>query len=243
MFNMKPSVHEDVFWRTRLSVASRTAFGCIVAGLVLQLGNMHVQWATFPVFAYVMAITVVGESTFGKALQDTAGILIGTIQGIGMAMLVLQIVGAQRISLSVAIVCISISSFVIVYPQKSRIVSKRVALAHSAILYVTASIKRQDMNIVHFPLQLAGTTMVGATSGMIALLLPFPHLAMFQVQSQLKLSTRIIAERLRILVDAFCVNEVVKGMSLNLQARSLAKIGSTVDAEIISKETCQSGIG
>lgn len=237
MFNLKPSMHEDVFWRTRLSVAFRTAFGCILAGLVLQLGTMHVQWATFPVFAYVMAITVVGESTFGKALQDTAGILVGTIQGIGMAMLILQIIGAQRITLGVSIVCISLSSFVIVYPQKTRIVSKRVALAHSAILYITASIQKEAMDTVYFPLKLAGTTMVGATSGMIALLLPFPHLAMFQVQSQVKLSTRIISERLRIMVDAFCVNDVIKGLSLNLQARSLAKIGSTVDAEIISKES------
>ena len=37
-------------------------------------------------------------------------------------------------------------------------------------------------------------------------------------------------------MDAFCVNDLVKGLSLNLQAQSLAKIGSTIDAEIISKE-------
>eukprot|EP00250_Pteridium_aquilinum_P008181 c17743_g1_i1 orf=321-3110(+) len=237
MFNVKTSVHEEVFWWTRLSVAFRTAFGCVLAGLVLQLGNMHVQWATFPIFAYVMAVTVVGESTFGKALQDTTGILVGTIQGIGMAMLVLQVVGAQRVTLSVAIICISLSSFVIVYPKRTRIISKRVALAHSAILYVTASIKRAQMDVVLFPLELAGTTMVGAISGMLALLLPFPHLAIFQVQSQVKLSIRIISERLRILVDGFCADDVIKGLSFNLQARSLAKIGSTVDAEIISKES------
>lgn len=35
-----------------------------------------------------------------------------------------------------------------------------------------------------------------------------------------------------------CFNDMVKGLSLNLQAKSLAKIGSTVDAEIISKEVC-----
>ena len=57
-----------------------------------------------------------------------------------------------------------------------------------------------------------------------------------QVQSQLKLSTRVISERLRTMVDAFCVSDLVKGLSLNLQAQSLAKIGSTIDAEIISKE-------
>ena len=38
------------------------------------------------------------------------------------------------------------------------------------------------------------------------------------------------------MVDAFCVHDLVKGLSLNLQAQSLAKIGSTIDAEIVSKE-------
>lgn len=238
LMKLKPSsMQEEVFWRTRLAAAFRTAFGCFLAGVVLQLSNMHVQWSTFPIFAYVMAVTIVGESTFGKALQDTAGVLMGTIEGVGMAMLVLQLAGPERITLGVAILCISLSSLIIVYPQNTLIISKRVSLAHSAILYVTASIKRGHMDIVSFPLQLAGTTMVGAISGMLALLLPFPHLAMFQVQSQVKLSTRIISKRLRIMVDAFCINDMVKGLSLNLQAKSLAKIGSTVDAEIISKES------
>ncbi|MCO5554582.1 hypothetical protein L7F22_008112 [Adiantum nelumboides] len=237
MFNVKASMHEEVFWRTRLSAAFRTAVGCILAGLILQLGNMHVKWATFPIFAYVMAVTVVGESTFGKALQDTTAVFMGTVQGIGMGMLVLQVVGTHRITLSVAIACISLSSFIIVYPPKTHIVSKRVALAHSAILYVTASIKQGDMDALRFPLQLAGTTMVGAISGMFALLLPFPHFAMCQVQSQAKLSTRIIAERLKLMVNSFCGDDVTKGLSLSLQARSLAKIGSTVDAEVVSKES------
>ncbi|KAI5060415.1 hypothetical protein GOP47_0024835 [Adiantum capillus-veneris] len=93
------------------------------------------------------------------------------------------------------------------------------------------------MDAVRFPLQLAGTTMVGALSGMLALLLPFPHFAMCQVQSQVKLSIRIIAERLKLMVDSFCGDDAIKGLSLHLQARSLAKIGSTVDSEVVSKES------
>lgn len=177
-------MHEEVFWRTRLNVAFRTALGCFLTGLVLQLGGMHLHWFTFPIFAYVMAVTVVGESTFGKAFQDTVGVLIGTIQGCGMAMLVFQAIGADKITLGSAILWISLSSFIIVYPRNTLIISKRVALAHSAILYVTASIKRGDMEVVSFPLKLGGTTMVGAVSGMVALLLPFPHLAMFQVNKK-----------------------------------------------------------
>ncbi|KAH7421013.1 hypothetical protein KP509_13G036300 [Ceratopteris richardii] len=236
MFRPLFSKHEEAFWRTRLFAAFRTAFSCFLTGLVLEHGNINVKWVSFPIFAYVMAVTVVGESTFGKALEDTVAVLKGTILGIGMGTLVLHAVGTHRITLIVAMSCISLSSMVIVFPQRIPIVSKRVALAHSAILYLMASIKKAEMEAMRFSLQLAATTVAGAMCGMLAVLLPFPHLAISQVRSQLKLSTCVISERLRLMVDSFCGNDLTRASSLNLQARSLAQIGSSIDAAIIFKE-------
>lgn len=229
-------MHEEVFWRSRLNAAFRTGWACFMAGLILQLSSMHSQWVTFPVFSYVMAVSVVGESTFGKAFQDTLGVLKGAIQGAAMPMLVMQIISPKRISLEVAITLIAMSSFIITYPQKMHIMAKRVALAHSGIIYITAVVQREDMDKVYFPLKLAATTIVGAVCGLIALVLPFPRLAMFHVLLQTKLSARITSERLKVMVDAFCVNDPTRASALKLQAKSLAKIGSKIHAEISSKE-------
>lgn len=74
------SMHEEMYWRSRLSAAFRTGWACLMAGVILQVGSMHVQWVTFPIFGYVMAVTVVGESTVGKAMQDALAIATGTLQ-------------------------------------------------------------------------------------------------------------------------------------------------------------------
>lgn len=71
---------ENMFWRARLSTALRTGWACLMAGVILGVGSMHVQWVTFPIFGYVMAVTVVGESTAGKAMQDALAIATGTLQ-------------------------------------------------------------------------------------------------------------------------------------------------------------------
>jgi hypothetical protein len=182
-------MHEAVFWRSRLAAAMRTAWACLMAGAILQLGSGHAaaaSWVTFPIFAYVMAVTVVGESTLGKAMQDTAAVATGTLQGVGMGLLVLQLLPPAAGCFSnaaVAVALVAASSFLITLPSSPHILHKRVALAHSGILYVTAAVQQQRMEPLLFPLRLAGTTVVGATCGMLALLLPLPHLAVLQVDA------------------------------------------------------------
>ena len=184
MSKLRPkSMHEAVFWRSRLTAAMRTAWACFMAGGIIQVGSSHVQWVTFPIFAYVMAVTVVGESTLGKAMQDTVAVCTGTLQGVGMSLVLLQLLPPANCfsNIGVSIALVAATSFLITYPSSSHILHKRVALAHSGIIYVTAAVQQQHMQPVLFPLRLGGTTIVGATCGMLALLLPLPHLALLQV--------------------------------------------------------------
>lgn len=229
-------MRERTFWRSRLGAAFRTGWACFIAGLTLQLSNMLVDWVTFPVFCYVIAVTVVGEATFGKALEDAAGVIRGTIQGIGMTILVMQLLSPEKISIGVAVACISVSSFIITYPRNAHLLSKRVALAHSGIIYITAVVQKEKMDEILFPLKLAGTTVMGAVCAVVALSVPFPRLAVFQVHSQSKLSARIASQHLRVMVDAFCSTKFSRASALNLQARSLEKLGSNVHAEITSRK-------
>lgn len=234
------STHGEVYWKSRLSAAFRTGLACLMVGVILHVGSTHVQWVTFPIFGYVIAVTVAGESTVGKAMQDALAIALGTIQGVGMNLAMLQILPPARSfrNIGVSIACISISAFFIVLPKATpttNILHKRIMLAHSAIIYITALVQREHMDKVFFPLRLASTTIVGATCGMLALL-PFPHLAIFQVQSQTKLSAQISSERLKVLVDAFCAIDTMRASAFNLQAKALAKIASSVDSDITAIE-------
>ncbi|KAI5082867.1 hypothetical protein GOP47_0002610 [Adiantum capillus-veneris] len=235
------SVQEEVFWRSRLSTAFRTAWACLMAGIILQVGSMHVQWVTFPIFGYVMAVTVVGESTAGKAMRDALAIVTGTAQGIGISLVVLQLLPPASCfrNIGAGIGCIAITSFLVALPKRTpttNILHKRVMLAHCAIVYVTAVVKREKMDSVLFPLQLAGTTIVGATCGALALVLPYPRFAISEIHSNTKLAARITSERLRAQIDAFSASSANRASALNLQAKALAKIASSVHSEIATIE-------
>lgn len=235
------SLQEEVFWRSRLSTAFRTGWACLMVGLILQVGSKHVQWVTFPIFGYVMAVTVVGESTAGKAMQDALAIITGTAQGIGISLVVLQLLPPARFfqNIGAAIACIAISAFFIGLPKKTptkNILHKRIMLAHCAIIYVTAVVQHENMDPILFPLRLAGTTIVGATCGALALVLPYPRFAISEIHSHTKLAARVTSERLRVLIDAFFTTNNARAPALNLQAKALAKISSSVHSEIASIE-------
>ncbi|MCO5569100.1 hypothetical protein L7F22_022807 [Adiantum nelumboides] len=214
------SVQEEVFWRSRLSTAFRTGWACLMAGIILQVGSMHVQWVTFPIFGYVMAVTVVGESTAGKAMRDALAIVTGTAQGIGISLVVLQLLPPTSCfkNIGAAVACIAITSFFVAIPKRTpttNILHKRIMLAHCAIIYVTAVVKREKMDTVLFPLQIAGTTIVGATCGALALVLPYPRFAISEIHSNTKLAARITSERLRVLIDAFSASNAARASALH----------------------------
>lgn len=76
-----PVSYEQVFWQSRVSAAFRTRWACLMVGIVMQYSSMHHHWLAFPVFAYVVTVTVVGEALFGEALRSAFSVLIGTLHG------------------------------------------------------------------------------------------------------------------------------------------------------------------
>ncbi|KAH7442985.1 hypothetical protein KP509_02G011400 [Ceratopteris richardii] len=140
-------------------------------------------------------------------------------------------------SIAVSLTCIAITSFFVALPKKTpnaNILHKRVMLAHCAIIYVTAVVHHEDMDRVLFPLRLAGTTVVGAVCGALALLLPYPRFATSEIHSYTKLAARISSERLRVMTDAFSSVPTSKSMALSQQAKALAKIAESTQSEIAS---------
>eukprot|EP01018_Ginkgo_biloba_P034008 Gb_26774 [translate_table: standard] len=232
----RPVNYEQVFWQSRVSAAFRTGWACFMVGVMMQYSNMHNHWMAFPVFAYVMTVTVVGESSLGEALRASCSVLAGTVNGVCPTIVILWLIKPVRFSLWVTTVCVTVSSFIIAYPKATHITSKRVAFAQIVIIYISAFMMRESMNAVTYPLRVAGTTALGAACAVLALILPIPKLACYQVQEKSKLSARITSEVLTLLVEAFRANDYKEANSLCFQAKSLSTAGVSILKQVEDKQ-------
>ncbi|KAJ7524377.1 hypothetical protein O6H91_17G002200 [Diphasiastrum complanatum] len=223
----------DAFWRGRLIAALKTGLACFMTGILLQEGKRCIDWLAFPVFSFVITVTVVGESTLGRGLHDAMRVLVGTIQSTVMAIVVMKLLYPHKLSVAASVSCIAISSFLIMYPKATHTLSKRVALAQTAIIYMSAYLQQDQMNGLIFPLRLATTTMMGTTIGTISILLPIPpRLAYYEIKQHTKRAAHTVAETFKIMIDAFCCEDPARFTSLILQAKSLSKSGSSTLASL-----------
>jgi hypothetical protein len=179
----------QVFWQSRVSAAFRTGCACLMVGMIV-----HHYSTPFPVFAYIMAVSVVGEASLGEALRSTFSVLVATLHGVCPTIPVLLLIKPLRFSLWVTTACVTVSCFYIAYPKVTNITSKRAAFAQIVIIYVSAFMKRESMDAITYPLSIAGTTGIGTGCALLALILPVPRLAHHQVISLLSLNHLVIDE-------------------------------------------------
>lgn len=223
-----PVSYEQVFWQSRVSAAFRTGWACLMVGIVMQYSSMHHHWLAFPVFAYVVTVTVVGEASFGEALRSAFSVLIGTLHGAFPTIAILWLIKPQRFSVWATTACVTVSCFFIAYAKVVNITSKRVAFAQVVIIYISAFMMRETMDSITYPLRIAGTTALGAGCALLALILPVPKLACYQFQEKSKLSARITSEVFRLLAEAFNADEYEEANSLRFQAKSLSTAGGII---------------
>ncbi|GLJ40915.1 hypothetical protein SUGI_0846450 [Cryptomeria japonica] len=204
--------------------------------MMMQYSDMHSDWMAFPLFAYIMAVTVVGEASLGEALRSAFSVMAGVLHGALPAILVLWVIKPERFSTWVTTLCVTVSSFLIVWSNMIHITSKRVACAQVVMIYVSAFSNRENLDPVMYPLRVAATTFVGTACALLALIFPVPRLACYQVQEKSKLTARITSEVLRILVEAFSANDYKEVNSLRFQAKSLSSAGLTMLEKVQNKQ-------
>ncbi|KAI5082733.1 hypothetical protein GOP47_0002476 [Adiantum capillus-veneris] len=234
--------HEQVCWRSRFSTAFRTGLGCFLYGLLLHLllHSKHLQkhynsasWLAFPIFGYVIVVRVVGESNLGQALLESTAMVLGAAQGILMSYVMLYLFYDYFTNVGIVAACIFVSSFIIALPTSLNIFHKRVALAHTAIVCITSLAQHPHMDFM-FPIKLFATTIIAASCGMLAILLPMPRQAHDQAQSHTNLSVQVATQRLKALVDGFCIDDNTNALALSLKAKCLNNVASTLHKKINS---------
>ncbi|KAH9325359.1 hypothetical protein KI387_005537, partial [Taxus chinensis] len=210
MANNKVASYEKEFWQSRVSAAFRTGWACLLAGILVHHSDLHSQWMAFPLFAYIIAVTVVGEASLGEALQSAFSVAAGILHGAFPTILVLWVIKPERFSVCVTIVCVTASSFIIVWSNMIPMTSKRVACAQVVMIYVAAFSHRGSMDPVMYPLRVVTTTVIGTACALLALISPLPKLASHQVIIFITLSNALVGNGEFFLIFAFknCLKSV-----------------------------------
>ncbi|KAL3635803.1 hypothetical protein CASFOL_020350 [Castilleja foliolosa] len=226
---MSPQVQSEdrarAMWRHCLASAFRTALACSIVGFITLYGPKAInRQVAFPAFSYVTVILISTDATLGDTLRGCWLAFYATLQGVGPAILSLWLIGPERLTTCTMAAVVAMSAFVVALPENTHLISKRIALGQIVIVYVIAySDGGQTTEMVMHPIHMAASTAVGVVACVLALLLPYPRLACWEVSENCLYYTENASERLKLYVKAFTAEDKATPKALISQAKSLNK--------------------
>ncbi|XP_076887373.1 uncharacterized protein LOC143537500 [Bidens hawaiensis] len=221
--------HAGAIWRERLGSAFRTAIACTIIGCTALYGPDHVRHQIqYPSVAYVTAILIVSDATLGTTLRGSWHALCATVLVVPSTMLCLWVVGPARFTEGGATIAVALSAFMVAVPECLSILTKRIAFAQLVIIYVGAVVRGREAGPVSHPLHIAACTALGASGSVLALILPYPRLAVTEVKKQFHTYTENASERSSLSLKAFLSRDKSTADDLIAQAEPFAKSGTTL---------------
>ena len=178
-----------VVWHTCLASAFRTALACTIVGITTLYGPASFQrQVAFPAFSYVTVILVVTDATLGDTLRccwlALYASLYASVQSIGPAMLSLWLIVPAKLTNGTTALAMALGGLVVVFPESTHLIAKRIALGQIVIVYVVGFINGDQTEPIMHPVHVAASTAVGVLACVLALLLPYPRLACSEVSEQ-----------------------------------------------------------
>ncbi|MFS7954002.1 hypothetical protein Hanom_Chr07g00625221 [Helianthus anomalus] len=176
------SPHGGAIWRERLGSALRTAIACTIIGCTALYGPDPVRLQIqYPSVAYVTAILIVSDATLGTTLRDSWYALCATVLVVPSTVLCLSLVAPSRFTETGAAVAVTVSAFVVSVPECLPLLTKRIAYVQLVIIYVGVVVRGNEAGPVTHPVHIAACTVLGVTGSVLALILPYPRLAVREV--------------------------------------------------------------
>ncbi|PIN17869.1 hypothetical protein CDL12_09470 [Handroanthus impetiginosus] len=231
------SDHARAMWRGCLASAFRTALACTIVGIATLYGPKVInRQVAFPAFSYVTVIILVTDATLGDTLQGCWLALYATVIGVCPAILSLWLIGPAKLTTGTTTAAVAISGFVVALPENTHLKSKRIALGQIVIVYVIGYIKGAQTEPIMHPVHVAASTAIGVAACVLALLLPYPSLASYEVRENCKLYIENASERLKLFVKAFSAEDKKLPKAMISQAKSLNNTGNKLLQSIKSKQ-------
>ncbi|KAG5253691.1 P-hydroxybenzoic acid efflux pump [Salix suchowensis] len=222
-------------WQRCLASAFRTALACTIVGCTTLHGPAAVQHhIAFPAFSYVTVILIGTDATLGDALHGCWLALYATVQSVGPALPRLWLIGPARLTNGTISLAVALGAFVVAFPEGTHLIAKRIALGQIVIMYVVAFINgvdTHDQAIMH-SLNVAASTAIGVLACAIALLLPYPRLACWELKQNCGRLAENVSERLELYVKAFCAEDNALALSYISQAKPLTIAGAKLLSSI-----------
>ncbi|GFP98086.1 hypothetical protein PHJA_001952700 [Phtheirospermum japonicum] len=238
---MSPQIQSDgcarSMWRRCLASAFRTALACAIVGVATLYGPQAFnRQVAFPAFSYVTVILISTDATLGDTLRGCWLALYATVQGVVPAILSLWLIGPARLTAITTAIVVAVSAFVVALPENTHLISKRIALGQIVIVYVMAFVNGEQTETVMHPIHVAASTAVGVVASVLALLLPYPSFACWEVRENCKHYNENASERLKLYVKAFTAEDKTYPKALISQAKSLNKPANKFLQSIKSKQ-------
>nr|XP_043635540.1 uncharacterized protein LOC122606746 [Erigeron canadensis] len=217
----------SAIWRERLGSAFRTAIACTIIGCTALYGPDQVRnQIQYPSVAYVTAILIVSDATLGTTLRGSWQAFCATVLVVPSTILCLWMVGPDRFTEVGAAIAVTISAFLVAVPEYLPILTKRIGFAQLVIIYVGAVVRGPDAGPVTHPVHIAACTALGASASVLALILPYPRLAVTEVKKQFQLYTENASERSNLYMKAFLCENKSTASDLISQAEPIAESGT-----------------
>ncbi|XP_031268225.1 uncharacterized protein LOC116126686 [Pistacia vera] len=214
-------------WLSCLASGYRAALACTIVGLVTLYGPKSLgRQVAFPAFSYVTVILIVTDATLGDTLRGCWLALYATVQSIGPAILCLWLIGPTRFTSGTTALAVALAAYVVVLPEKTHLVAKRIALGQIVITYVLGFINGEKTEAIWHPVHVAASTAVGVLACVLALLLPYPRLACRELKQNCKQLAENASERLKLYVGALHAEDNTSALASISKAKSLAVSGS-----------------
>ncbi|KAG9128790.1 hypothetical protein Leryth_009567 [Lithospermum erythrorhizon] len=224
-------------WRACLASAFRTALACTIVGIITLFGPAYIKnEVAFPAFSYVTVILIVTDATLGDTLRGCWLTICATIQGVCPGILSLWLIGPGRLTIGTAAAVVAVSSFLVVLPENTHLISKRIALGQIVITYVIAFVNSRKIEPVLHPIHVASSTAVGVFACVVALLFPYPRLACYKMKKDCNIFSDNASERLKLLLKAFSAEDNTSAQAFISQAKLLAASGAKLLHTIKSKQ-------
>ncbi|KAJ3680818.1 hypothetical protein LUZ60_015307 [Juncus effusus] len=208
-------------WQSCVSPALRMALACTIIGVTTVYGPIRFrQLIEFPAFSYVVTILIISEATLGEVLHGATCSIFGTVLGILPAMLTMFIIKPVGFSIGTTTVAVFLTAFVISWTESMEILAKRIALGETVLIYV-ATFKHSDLGGHGFMHQahVVASMALGVAASILALVFPYPRLALHEVKEKNKLYIEMAIERIRVLVEGFCAEDRWRMAALVSQSR------------------------
>jgi hypothetical protein len=174
--------HALAVWRSCLASAFRTALACTIVGCITLFGPASFnRQVAFPAFSYVTVILIVTDATLGDTLRGCCDAFRANLVAVCPAILSLWLIGPARLTASSTAAAVALSAFVVVLPENTRLVSKRIALGQIVLIYCFAFINGPLIDPIMHPVHVAASNAVGVVACVLALFLPYPGLACYEV--------------------------------------------------------------